>query len=89
MPSLRNAHPSLVLSSDGIRIVLPQPLSIDSEHARVARRAFAANFITHPGGFISPGITSIREGQLGDDRSPLVLRYPGNWRRPTAADRKS
>ena len=79
-------EPPLV-TADGYRIVLGQPLSIDSEHARIATRDFAAYFVSHPGGFISPGITHVRKGSLADDRSPLVLRYPGNFRRPTPADR--
>jgi hypothetical protein len=56
---------------------------------RPSTRAFTAGFIVLPGGgYITAGLSSIREGQLADDRSPLVLRFLDKWRRPTAADRK-
>ena len=75
MPRAKTPEPTPVLSSDGVRIVVRQPLTLGHPHCVVARRDFTAGFIATPDGHgLIPGLTYIHKGQLGDDRSPFPLR---------------
>jgi hypothetical protein len=62
------------------------PLTHDHPHAVVAKRSFWVAYWMHPNGFISPGRTLIREGDLADDRSKVVRDHRSSFRRPTPAD---
>ena len=87
-PMSRKAPPTPIVSSDGIEIVLPKELTLDHEHAMVAKAGFWSAFASLPGGRIKAGRVWIREGQLADARSPLVRRQRDRWRKPTDADRE-
>jgi hypothetical protein len=58
-----------------------QPLTPDHPHAVVAKRSLWVNYWQHANGYISPGMTYIREGDLADDRSKVVRDHPGDFRR--------
>jgi hypothetical protein len=66
---------------------IAKPITLDHPHAMVATEEFWAGFVSHPGGLISPGRTLVREGMLADDRSPLVTKHRGKWRRPRKDER--
>ena len=66
---------------------LPQPLTLDNPHTRIAREGFWCGFWVLPSGHVAQGLTWVREGQLADDRSVLFRRNRDRFRRPTRAER--
>ena len=85
----RSSQPATTITSDGYAVHLPQPLTLDDPHARIAREGFWVGFMTLPSGHVAQGLTWVAEGQLADDRSVLVQRHRDHFRRPTAADREA
>ena len=67
--------------------VVPEPLTLESPHARVAKQGFWAGFMPMPNGYMAPGRTWVPEGMLQDDRGALVKQHPRKFRRPNAVDR--
>lgn len=88
-PVIRKPTPTPPTTSEGVPIHMPIPLTIHDDRARIAKRDFYTSFVVWPGGHISPGRTHVPAGQLASTLSPLFIRAPREWRRPTKAEREA